>query len=355
MARGAFETSVGRNPFAMSTGRAKREPTSENADGRIPKKKTRLSSSTIPNACPSMASKTNKTIEIRPSIVSSGSDVVIQCEDRKLPRPSMMRAGDNPDDIVVVVGTREFPEKRQNFASLSKVLKDPTTNRFEFPNRDPKEWGLVRLVMDPFSDKRISPDNLTTVLPWFELLGVHRGISQCDDVMAKVSIPIALPLARSHFTGDLTMTRTDLDLVLEALPLAFRYNLATSKHKCLNIVRLVFQEGPHWLEAEQISRVVWFVLQYSECDRDIWPVLQLYVPSATKLDKTKQELLSNDLFPMVVLAGIEGKDKQRRTKLEAERLIQAIGKVPGQTQVRSMKKELKKDKVLKKMLPKTNW
>ena len=74
----------------------------------------------------------------------------------KKPRLDCFECQDGPDAIVIV-GDTEFEEFSHNLRCWSGYfdgafrsgMKEPETKRFEFPDKDPKEWELIRSLFVP--------------------------------------------------------------------------------------------------------------------------------------------------------------------------------------------------------------
>jgi hypothetical protein len=59
-------------------------------------------------------------------------------------------------------------------------MKEAGTKGFEFPDKDPMEWGLLSHLFQPFLTRQITTDNVFVVLPWCDFLEVPGGLLQCD-------------------------------------------------------------------------------------------------------------------------------------------------------------------------------
>lgn len=305
------------------------------------------SSSFMSHPVPRKAGKRSKASN---GIVSGASGE----PDSKRIRPNSM---DDGTGIVVVVGGKEFLEDSHSLA-CSAVLQDMVKNgnrRIEFGSeKDPEEWAMVRQLLDPFSEARITKDNLKTALLWFDYLKIAKGIAQCDDVLDRKVIPFSLPLKRSKYNNDIVMTASDMDEILEHMPLAFNFELPTSKQKCLDITLAVLKESPFWLGLGLIEKIVSLVLTYQGCNNCLLQGLLEYVPSANTLPVG--DLLHNPLFPLVILNGVqrkaEGKDKLGKMKRDMDRVLDVITGMNPRTTVTALKKALKKDKACKRVIAK---
>ena len=256
-------------------------------------------------------------------------------------------------DIVVVVGGKAFHEDGHHFACSGLIERSVKNGvrHFDFgEKRDASEWAFIRKLLDPFSDTRITKDTLPTALDWFQALEITKGVSQCDQLLADKVLTVTLPLKRCKFTNDLQMTASDLEEVLDVLPLTLRYDLPVSKKKCFTIVRQVMKEGPFWLDLELATTIHSLVSSSQECQTELMDSLKAYVPRAatSKMD----ELWGSALFPVLILSGIEAKGKERKLKRQTDRMLGIVASMPTTARVAGIKKTLKKDKICRKMLPK---
>ena len=94
-------------------------------------------------------------------------------------------------DVVIVVGGKEFHEYRQSLrcwsgffdAAFRSGMKESNTQRFEFYDKDPKEWELVASLVSPMSADRVTMANVYKLLPWFDHLECKRGLEECDSLL----------------------------------------------------------------------------------------------------------------------------------------------------------------------------
>lgn len=104
-------------------------------------------------------------------------------------RNCYVHSGSQEPDVTVVVGGQEFYEHSQILcttigyfdAAFRSGMKEAHTKRFEFPNKDPKEWELLMSVLSPASNVRAKPADINTIIVWSDELCVHRLPTSCDD------------------------------------------------------------------------------------------------------------------------------------------------------------------------------
>ena len=85
-------------------------------------------------------------------------------------------------DVVVVVGGTTFYEYSQLLCSSCDYfdaafrvgMTESQTQRFEFADRDPAEWELVRTFFCPFGAK-VTMENVFTIVPGLTSYVVQQG------------------------------------------------------------------------------------------------------------------------------------------------------------------------------------
>ena len=261
-------------------------------------------------------------------------------------------------EIVVVVGGKTFHEDSHTFVSSELIQSAMQVGKreFHFNNaQDPSEWDLVKQLLDPFSDTRISKENLPKALTWFKALKIAKGMTQCDHFLANKVVAVTLPLKRCDRTKLLLMSSVDLEEALDALTLSIRYDLTVSQNKCFEIVRQVLEEGPDWLDLELITKIVSLASSDDKCRTEWMESLTAYIPASARTNtSTIHDLWESALFPVLIRSGVEAKEKERIWKRHTRRLVGKIGDIkdPKRAKVHDLKKALKKDKICRSMIDK---
>ena len=149
-------------------------------------------------------------------------------------------------DVVVVVGGVEFQEYSPILclwsgyfeAAFRSGMKDARSKRFEFPDRDPKEWEMVRAFVAPYQKEcPITKNNVFTLLPWFDELCCTHGSKACDQF-----------LARWISWRERKKTEIEFyDLVIDAMKACGKYSLPLTKSSGLESFKWMIGKWPEWL------------------------------------------------------------------------------------------------------------
>lgn len=226
-------------------------------------------------------------------------------------------------DVTVVVGSRVFSEHSKHLccwsgyfeAAFRSGMLESQHRKFEFPDRDPKEWEwIVHELLVPFSKARITLDNLETALGWFDFLCVWRGLEECDRVLTEAVLELELDTARG------------LTKMLEYLSIALQYNLQQAKSQYFQLVRAVLNRDPVYLTKEHLDAVALLILGHDDdCRKELWDLLEKYLPSPIS-DKTQQDcLLHTGALQSLVLSELENK-RQAKEILHQKRQAQTIAR-----------------------------
>ncbi|CAB9522625.1 expressed unknown protein [Seminavis robusta] len=85
--------------------------------------------------------------------------------------------GPEPDVIVVVGGTEfhEFSYQLRSwgcgyFDAAFRRTEMKQSGRFEFPDREPEEWKLIKALAAPFSKAKLDESNVWKAVSWFDEL-----------------------------------------------------------------------------------------------------------------------------------------------------------------------------------------
>ena len=221
-------------------------------------------------------------------------------------------------DVIIVVGGTEFPEYSRHLRSWSDYFDAAFRNgthqakagKFDFPDRNPDEWKVVKSMVLPFSPARVSDDNVEMLLPWFNELCSPHGLTECDKVihsqiMACMStryfeIP-SDPFAVVKEDKNVEVTQF-LEKILILTATAIEYNLERSKMRCIGIIKILLQGTPYRLlrKEEHRTTIAQLILLHEECRQAWMEDLDDYVPGYA-LSK-KQELMEIGVLPGIAMS-----------------------------------------------------
>jgi BTB/POZ domain len=190
-------------------------------------------------------------------------------------------------DVVVVVGGEEFRESSHLLrhcsdyfdAAFRSGMKEATTMRFEFPDKDPEDWKLVMAILDPLPTVTLFDDDVTLykVLPWFDELLIPKGMAVCDEVL------------------ELNMSR-DADDVLEKLSTSLKYNLPKTKDKCFELLRKRLRNDLSRITSDQLKLLCDIMASQDECRQGLWTLFDRYFPDPITDPAAQQAFLANGVF-----------------------------------------------------------
>ncbi|CAB9525535.1 expressed unknown protein [Seminavis robusta] len=75
-------------------------------------------------------------------------------------------------------------------------FREAKSKRFEFPDRDPKDWELIVLLTSPLSETKITFRNVFVLADWFNILDCRVGLWQRDELLSDIEIPRLYPSHR---------------------------------------------------------------------------------------------------------------------------------------------------------------
>ena len=164
----------------------------------------------------------------KPSAGDSGGDNDVSSFKRTCVRSSM------DPDVVVVVGGVEFNEYSQSLcawsdyfdAALRCGMKEAHSKRFEFPDRDPKEWEMILALAAPFSECKLTDDNVHIALSWFDELCSRSGLKACDRYLAE-SLKAQLGCSTSLLRDSMVLR----DMIIRSSVAAANYSYSLPKTK----------------------------------------------------------------------------------------------------------------------------
>jgi BTB/POZ domain len=192
-------------------------------------------------------------------------------------------------DIVVVVGDKEFTASSHLLCYYSEYFraaysggsKEAETGRFEFPDGDPNEWGLMMPLLNPFSGARVSFRNFYAAMYWFDFLDVSEGLKECYKFLTM-------------------LTYSDLTVMLVYLEKSLKHNLARSKSAYFDAIKSLYAFA-HQLIESTLDTILDLVLNYKEC-RDVWwPSLEQYLPKAVSKLQEQNVLVCSGVLRQMIL------------------------------------------------------
>lgn len=188
-------------------------------------------------------------------------------------------------DVVIVVGGVEFHEHSWFLCSWSEYfetalhsgMKETTSKRFEFPERDPKEWELVVELAAPYSEATLTKENVHQLLSWFDQLCCASGLKACDNFLAK------------------EFNKGVIGTVFSDLEAAFQYNLNSYKNVCIQGLCHTLEKFPSAICKDTILRMCSLMKDHELCRERLWGPMMKHLPDSISEQKRKV-LFDNDLL-----------------------------------------------------------
>jgi hypothetical protein len=204
-------------------------------------------------------------------------------------------------DVTLVVGGVEFKEYSQQLcrwseyfdAALESGMKETETKRFEFPDRDPKEWEWIAAVMAPLPKEKVTVEKLTVALSWFDELCCYEGLEECEHILFTEVL--------EGLTGQISTQA--LGIIIESLHTCVKYQLHRSKYKCFELVIAILDSKP-WCACEiKLQSILSLVKCCHDCRKELLPTIQGFLPQSMS-NGQKELLLQNDIMHHYVLIEI---------------------------------------------------
>lgn len=161
---------------------------------------------------------------------------------------SLIAFGDNNDpqekDVTIIVGELEFKHSSHMLryssqffdAMFSHDLRERNEMVVRFPDKDPKDWEIVKLFLEPgVAQPRITEKNVHLLLPWFDHLCMTSNslMEACDEVYPAVFEKALEDSPRYDLHSHVSR---DVDQVIFALQLGFKYSLAETKKSSMALL-----------------------------------------------------------------------------------------------------------------------
>lgn len=239
-------------------------------------------------------------------------------EATKSSHNSSSRPGFREPDVVVVVGGEEFHESSHFLryhsdyfeAAFQSGMKEAQQMRFEFPDKRPEEWRMIKSLLQPFGEKKIDTNNLNVSVAWFDELCIPAGIHECDKYLstrlqtyqADVSSRYSLSNAGREF-----FSKVLIRAVLGYWRLCSQSNLVLSKPICYEVVRQLLEDYPAFVKRDRWPIICSLLSGNEECRRELWESFAQNLPPGVVDLQEPQALLSNALLPSLIFAEIHRK------------------------------------------------
>jgi len=250
------------------------------------------------------------------------------------PTEKRARLGVDSDDMVVVVGKENFRESSRWLrctsgyfdAAFRSGMKEAQEMRFEFPDKDPKEWELIRELLCPFPKIKIMEENIETVLSWFDFLSVERGLDECDRVLE--GIIDGHWEAINDDENVLSFSQHSAAGLVHGLAISTRYNLELAKESALLAVNKNFEYFPYLWDLKDLQSLGSLLASDDESFNIWWgdlhqELLEEILPGGNMQKEDWKTLCDSGLFGKVVHAGI--KQRQLTTKFKKIHNKRSIG------------------------------
>jgi BTB/POZ domain len=189
--------------------------------------------------------------------LESSTDLKISTmdDDRNTQKPLVGSEGEL--DAVVVVGGQEFLEhsghlsywSRYFEAAMRSGMKESQTKRFEFPDRTPDEWELLKKILHPFDAAKVEIDSCEAILSWCDELLMPSLMAECDRVISE------------YIQGAKV---SDQSKVFSFLASSFRHGLQLSVPMSISYIRGNLSEFPSHFTLDQLTVLTTLCLEYDQ-------------------------------------------------------------------------------------------
>ena len=210
-----------------------------------------------------------------------------------------------PPDLIVAVGAtmKEFQCHRiiLSFASdyFDSMVSDPTkgikNGRIEFPAQDPDSWELFYPCINPSSAVSVTSKTVQTLLPWFYEFKMDAYLQKCDEKMVSLA-------TKSHSVSEL-LSIASLSSTCE---LANAFKAAHDKLKSVLNKRMLNSDPFEFKEAKVMASL-------SRRHDWMWNLVKQVIPRTAE-SKSKETVVNNDLFPDLILLGLEHERNRKRER-----------------------------------------
>lgn len=216
-------------------------------------------------------------------------------------------------DLTVAVGGVEFFHYKFVLCNsceffdnmLSANMRESSTSRIEFPDKDPTEWLEVYKFLDPPVEclgvekslsAMITANSAERLLPWFDYLGLDKLAKDCDEVFAK-------HLRRLYRTQKGMYSLPDYYLrwaEMKHLP------CPKTKEACIEQVKKCITAAVNMLP-RQCKTLLSHLKQYlldNDCGDDLWAHMLRTVdfPKGMLEELSREKIVNSSTFPYLVQA-----------------------------------------------------
>ncbi|CAB9507288.1 expressed unknown protein [Seminavis robusta] len=200
-------------------------------------------------------------------------------------------------DVTILVGHEEYQEYSQALCSwsdyfekaLTSGMRESESKRFEFPDRDPKEWEMIVAMMKPMTKVKVTDESVFKALSWFAELCSPQGLQESDSILLSLLEPSSV----SH------------NFVLDILEASLNFCLPKSMAKSFAKVKMIMaNNGAIMVEKAWVERFISVAQGHQNCLDAMWDTLGELVP-ATLSGQQRTSLLENGLLTEFVFTKME--------------------------------------------------
>jgi len=225
----------------------------------------------------------------------------------EITRPFKKFRSEDELDVVVVVGKKQFRESSAMLqlcsgyfqAAFRSGMKEAATKRFKFPKKKPDGWELIMALQEPFSQTKITKENVDLVLEWSDELCMAMGLEACDGFLYDF---IKDRYVRCYGSEE----RKEFLETHDCLSQSLRYNLPRTKEKCVEIIGKILGQKPTWLTSDDVSKILKHLADDDECREQWWESLQNNFLDAKIVDRTEQDMvLKTGIIQQCIMSKLE--------------------------------------------------
>ncbi|CAB9497430.1 expressed unknown protein [Seminavis robusta] len=220
-------------------------------------------------------------------------------------------------DLAVVVGGKEFQEYSQHLCysceyfdnALRSGMKESWTKRFEFSDKDPKEWELVRSMLVPMG-VRPRAEDVSIVLPWFDKLCCYEGVKECDKTLEAHLRAVF----QGKFNGSASYRNGvprptgNIRPLTEGLDLSLRFpGMGQSKQCCFELISCILTTNRHLLkDMTDRATIASLMTTNEEFRKTCWAVMNGNLPAAIAAQhpSADESLLENGVWAGLILSAM---------------------------------------------------
>ncbi|CAB9522555.1 unknown protein [Seminavis robusta] len=224
--------------------------------------------------------------------------------------------GEDWSDVVVVVGGVEFHESSHFLragsdyfeAAFRSGMKEAETKRFEFPDKDPEGWKLIKSFLEPFSNVSVSAKDAEKLLPWLDEFCMPKGLELCDqkpDTMAAERF--------REQPSSLSAEQREERNTVPALKYLLGNQCSIQPSTYEDYLLLLCPEGAGVevvvsIRTKENMSVLFEAMQSDEhCCNEFWKLIQCHLPTSGSSSSDKVSILSLEHLPALVACEIQKK------------------------------------------------